>query len=215
MCIRHFASQALRLTWSVNAHPHHHPSTHLSPLYTPPPPPSPHPHPDFVICLFGDARLLPGLFVLVKAGTWESPPRLCLWEALVSPPEWALKPTFTTLLFSFFFKRGWRTVPLSPRLASLRVHSSSVLIASHSWCGNVTFEYDIIFTWYRWWDNFIFFVSAFRNYSGPNCFLSGSLSHCASAQDAVGASVWGFLTRVLMNLLLVSHKDHTFFISWR
>lgn len=40
MCIRHFTSQALRLTWSRSTHPPLtcHPSTHLSPLYAASPP---------------------------------------------------------------------------------------------------------------------------------------------------------------------------------
>lgn len=35
--------------------------------------------------------------------------------------------------------------------------------------------------------------------------------HKMQSVHLVPCSVWGFLTRVLMNLLLVSHKDHTFF----
>ncbi len=65
-----------------------YPSTQVPiyPFFLPPlPSPPPHPHPTSFIFLFGDARLLPGLFVPCgeKAGTWESP-GLCLWGALVS-----------------------------------------------------------------------------------------------------------------------------------
>ncbi|KAJ4924722.1 hypothetical protein JOQ06_003673, partial [Pogonophryne albipinna] len=51
------------------------------------------PHPSYVICLFEDARLLPGLFVL-DGKEWNL--RKSMFETLLSRPEWALKPTFTT-----------------------------------------------------------------------------------------------------------------------
>lgn len=101
MCIRHFASQALRLTWSVNAHPplSLHPTATPLPIYPLFIPPHhhlpPHPYPKFVICLFGDAQLLPGLFVLDGERLELEKVHVCVSEKLLCRPEWALKPTFT------------------------------------------------------------------------------------------------------------------------
>ncbi|KAI4803215.1 hypothetical protein KUCAC02_006771, partial [Chaenocephalus aceratus] len=61
------------------------------------------PHPSYVICLFEDARLLPGLFVL-DGKEWNL--RKSMFETLLSRPEWALKPTFTT-----FWKMGEEVSP--------------------------------------------------------------------------------------------------------
>lgn len=95
MCIRHFTSQALRLTWSRSTHPPLtcHPSTHLSPLYAASPPslPPSQPHPAFLICLFGDAQFLPGLFVFHGERLELEKVQVCVSGKLLFWPEWALK----------------------------------------------------------------------------------------------------------------------------
>lgn len=131
MRIRHFASQALRLTWSVNAHPllSLHPATTtrlpIYPLFIPPLPLHlpPHPYPYFVICLFGDARLLPGLFVLHGKRLELEKVHVCVCEKLLSRPEWALKNP------RFFEKQRRGTAPLPSHAAPAAACIDSCVLA--------------------------------------------------------------------------------------